>query len=209
MQLSQGKVFEKAEAGSYLGTLIDLVDMPQVKKVIQGIVTIKDMVRVTWTIAYENGQIVYESKPDPQTGARVPLLVSAFYNATVAPKSKLGKAIASILGGQTPVIQTTEQLEQLLLMRSNKLLITKEPDQKNPNDFFNNIVGISPVPPGMTPPPVPQGFIRSKFRPKEQAGPQGQPVSTYSTREGAGPAQNSVSLNAGAAASKVGQPEAF
>lgn len=208
MQLSQGKVFEKAEAGSYLGTIIDLVDMPQVKKVIQGVVTIKDMVRLTWALSYESGQIVYESKRN-EKGELVPLLVSAFYNATVAPKAKLGKAISSIIGGQVPVIQTTEQLEQLLLLRSNKLLITKEPDQKNPNDFFNNIVGISPLPPGAQPPPVPQGFIRSKFRPKEQAGPQGQPVNTYPTREGAGASQNSVSLNAGAAASKVGQPEAF
>lgn len=214
MNIGQGKVFEKAAGGTYIGTIIDVVDMPAPKdprtgqpvvKIVNGAaVPEKDKVRFQWVLQFENNAPYLDKEGAPMT-------IAGFYTAVIAPKSKLNKALFGILGGQVPVIQTSEQLETLVLGRSNRLLITQEPDQRNPNELFSNIVGILPLNPGQNPVPVPQGFQRAKFRAQQTAGPQGKPVTTYPTREAAAaataqPPANNVSLARPATAPS---PEAF
>src|SRR6266700_1693128 len=215
MQISQGKIFEKPTGGTYIGTVIDLVDMPAARDprtgqpalvIVAGVaVPAKDKVRIQWVLAYENNAPYLDKEGAPMT-------ITGFYNAVIAPKSKLSKALVGILGGQVPVIQATEQLEQLVLGRSNRLMITQEPDQRNPNELFSNIVGILPLNPGQNPLPSPAGFVRAKFRTQQTAGPQGKPVATYATREAAvasnvQPPVNNVSL--ARPVQTVPGPEAF
>src|SRR6267378_347706 len=166
MNLKQNKVFERPAGGSYLGTIIDVVEMPQQKTVYKGIERIVDKVRVLWVLAYMNGAPYLDKEG-------VQMTIAGFYTASVSETSKLTKALAQILSGQVPVLQSVEELEALLLGRSNSLFITQEPDQKNPKELYSAIAGIAPMPPGVVAPKAPQGFVRAKDKPKEQAGPQG------------------------------------
>jgi len=191
MQISQGKVFELAEPGSYIGTIIDLVDMPApidprtgqpATKVVKGkTITEQDRLRIQWALAYETNA--------PYLGKEGPITIAGFYSAVISTGgsklSNLTKLLISMFGSQLPLIQTSEQLEQLLLGRSNRLMVTKEPKDSNPSEFYNKIVAVMPLNPGQVPVPVPQGFVRAKFKTQQTAGPQGTPVATYATREAA------------------------
>jgi hypothetical protein len=115
-----------------------------------------------------------------------PMTLSAYVTADISPKSSqplfrnLYKIISQVIGGQVPLITTSEQLEQVLLGRSNGIMVTKEPSTKAAGEFYVNPVGFMPLAPGQNPPQPAQDFIRAKNRPKTQAGPNGQPVQTYS-----------------------------
>ena len=171
MELTQGKKFEKPDAGMFLGTLIDLVEMPNV----QTQYGVKNKVRLHWVLAQLNGSLVLDKEGKPME-------VVGIYNASVSEKSELTKRVKQILNGPFPLItgaDGTEQLAQLLIGRSNVLLLAKVDNPKDPNDPYTNVEGIAPVMPGSTPPAIPTGYIRHKNRPKTQAGPQGQPVQTF------------------------------
>jgi hypothetical protein len=212
MDIGQGKVFYKPEAGTYLGTIIDVVEKPGV----QTQYGLKNKVLILWVLSHLNGAPYLD--PEGQ-----PFQLAAYITASINEKStqplfrNLYQIIASILGGQPPLITNTAQLEQLLLGRSNVIMATKTPNPAKANDFFVNPVGILPLQAGQTPPQAPQGFIRSKDRPKTQAGPQGRPVQTYAQPQQpvyAAPAPpayqaptNNVSLNTQAPA--PGTNEAF
>jgi hypothetical protein len=183
MEIGQGKVFYKPEAGMYLGKIIDIVEKP-------GVVTKygpKNKVMIVWTITQMSGQQYLD--PEGQ-----PFQATAYVTATIQEKStqpffrNLFKIIYGILGGQPPLITSTAQLEQLLLGRANGLMLTKEPNPEKQGDFYVNIVGIMPLGPGQPIPPTPTGFVRAKDRPKVQAGPNGQPVATYQQNPAAQPA---------------------
>jgi|SRR5579859_337336 len=176
MDISQGKVFYNPEAGTYLGTIIDLIEKPQV----QTQYGLKNKILIKWVITQMNGQPYLD--PEGQ-----PFQVAAYVTATLNERStqplfrNLYKIISGVLNGQqVPLIVSTDQLEQLLLNRSNTLMVMREPNPAKANEFFVNVVGILPLPVGAPAPQIPAGFIRSKNKPKTQAGPQGQPVQTYS-----------------------------
>lgn len=174
MDISQGKVFHKPEGGMYLGTIIDVVEKPNVQTQYGP----KNKVLIVWTITHPNGAQYLDPEGNPYQ-------VSAFPTASMNEKStqplfrNLYKIISGVLGGQPPLITSSEQLESLLIGRSNGLLVTKEPNPNKAGDFYVNPVGLVPLQAGQTPPPVPANFVRAKNRPKTQAGPQGQSVQTY------------------------------
>jgi hypothetical protein len=175
MDISQGKVFYNPEAGTYLGKVIDVIEKPNV----QTEYGLKNKVLIKWAITHLNGAPYLDPEGQPFT-------VSAYVTAMMSERStqplfrNLYKIIVGILGGQPPLLVSTQQLEQLLLNRANVLMVVKEPNPKKTNEFFVNVVGILPMQVGMPIPQTPAGFVRSKDKPKTQAGPQGQPVQTYS-----------------------------
>lgn len=191
MDISQGKVFYTPTAGTYLGKIIDVIDKPNVPTDWG----LKNKVLVKWVLTQINGAPYLD--PEGQ-----PFNVSVYVTATLNERStqplfrNLYKVISGVLnGGQVPLLTSTEQLEQLLLNRSNTLMVMTEPNPKKAGDFFANVVGILPLPAGAPVPQTPAGFVRSKDKPKTQAGPQGRPVQTYAQppQQAATPA-NSVSF---------------
>ena len=187
MNIGQQKVFERPTGGGFLGTIIDVVDMPQQPTKFGP----KDKIRVLWVLSHINGAPYLDKEGQPFT-------IAGFYNATLTENSNLSKALRQILSGQPPLLNNTEELTRLLLGRSNQLFLTQEPDQKKQGEFVTFVAGIAPLPPGVTPPQAPAGFVRFKDKPKTQAGPQGRPVQTYAQppqqQVGQQPAQNTVSF---------------
>jgi hypothetical protein len=184
MNISQGKVFERPMGGAYLGTIIDVVDMPQQPTKFGP----KDKVRILWVLSHINGAPYLDKEGQPFT-------IAGFYNATLTDNSNLTKALRQILSAQVPLITKTEDLVALVLGRSNQLFLTQEPDERKPGQFVTFVAGISPLPPGVVPPQAPAGFVRTINKPKTQAGPNGRPVQTYA-QPPAQPASNNVNLNA-------------
>jgi hypothetical protein len=186
MNLGQNKVFERPVGGAYIGTIIDVVEMPQQMTKFGP----KDKLRVLWVLAQANGApyLDKEGKPFTQAG---------FYNATVSDNSNLTKALRQILNSQPPVLNSVEDIEALLIGRSNSLYLTQEPDSKAPGQFVTFVAGISPLPAGVVPPQAPQGFVRAKFATKQQSGPNpGQQTQTYAQRPVQPTQQPAINLNA-------------
>ena len=184
MEVSQGKTFYKPEAGMYLATVIDLIEKPGVQTQWGP----KNKVMFVWTISHADGRPYLDPEGNPYQ-------VTAWVTSTMNPKStqpvfrNMYKIIAGILNTTPPLITSTEQIESLVLGKSNGLMVTKEANPTNPNEPFVNVVGIMPLAPGQVAPQAPANFVRAKNRPKTQAGPQGQPVQTYA----APPAQQAAS----------------
>lgn len=175
MQIAQGAKFERPAPGMYLATLVDVVDLPQV----QTQYGTKDRLRFHWVLAHLNGQL-YIGKDGKPVEATLQL------NANMGAKAELPKRLTQILGQAPPVITSTEQLEGLVLGRSNIIVVVHAPNAKDANDPFANVDGIGPIPPGMpAAPPIPQGYVRFKNRANTVAGPNGQPVQTYATPQAA------------------------
>lgn len=172
MQITQGKVFEKAAPGMYLGTVIDVVEMPNVPTQYG----LKNKVRIHWLLANLNGQLVLGKDG-------LPIEATGFYNATSGPKSELTKRVAQILyPNASPLVTETQQLAELIIGRSNILVLVQGENPKNPQDPYINVDGIGPIQSGMpSPPAIPANYIRHINRPKTQVGPNGQPVQTYAT----------------------------
>ncbi len=192
MNIGQGKVFERPTGGAFLGTIIDVVDMPQQPTKFGP----KDKVRILWVLSHITGAPYLDKEGAPFT-------IAGFYNATMTDNSNLSKALRQVLQSQVPLVTNTEDLARLVLGRSNQLFLTQEPDQNKPvgsdgkPQFVTFVAGIAPLPPGVVPPQAPAGFVRFKDKPKTQAGPNGRPVQTYAQP----PAQaNNVSLAAPATA---------
>jgi len=174
MEILQGKKFEKPAPGMYLATTVDLVEMPNV----QTAWGIKNKVRIHWVLAHLNGQLYLAKDGSPVEAVGI-------WAANMGGKAELPKRLTQILGQAPPLITSTEQLEQLVLGRSNILVLVQNPNPKDPNDPYINVDGIGPLPAGMTAPPIPANYVRAKNRPKTQAGPQGTPVATYATPQAA------------------------
>ena len=186
MEIKAGKTFERPAAGPFLGRVIDVVDMPQVKSTFNGVTSLIDKVRIIWVLGRLDGTPYLDKEGNPFT-------VAEFYPAKNSPKSKLYKAIFEILGQAPPLYTNSDQLAELLLNRVSTLFLVKADNAQDPNDPFTNVQGHSPVSPTQVPPAVPNGFVRDKFIPRDaqgnkiqqvktQAGPQGQPVQTFATQ---------------------------
>lgn len=170
MELSQGKQFEKPAPGMYLATLVDMVEMPNV----QTAYGIKNKIRFHWILSHLNGQ-PYLDKEGKNFVEAVAIL-----NASMGAKAELPKRLSQILGQTPPVITSTEQLEQLVIGRSNILVLVASPNPQRPNEPYINVDGIGPIQAGMgAAPAIPASYVRAKLRPKTVAGPAGQPVQTF------------------------------
>jgi len=175
MELSQGKIFTKPQPGMYLATLVDMVDMPNV----QTAFGIKNKIRFHWVLSHLTGQPYIDKDGTPVEAV-------AIFTASMGAKAELPKRLTQILGQAPPVITSTDQLEALVIGRSNLLVLVANANPKNPNDPFINVDGIGPIQPGMpAAPPIPANYVRFKNRPKTQAGPQGQPVQTFASPQAA------------------------
>ena len=174
MEISQGRKFEKPAPGMYLGTAVDLVEMPNV----QTAYGLKNKVRIHWVLAQLNGQL-YIGKDG------LPVEAVGIWTANMGGKAELPKRLAQILGQAPPLLTSTEQLEQLVIGRSNILVLVANPNPKDPNDPYINVDGIGPIQAGMQAPAIPANYVRFKNRPKTQSGPQGTPVQTYATPQAA------------------------
>jgi hypothetical protein len=168
MELSNQKPFPKPDAGVFLGTIIDVVDLPNYPTAFGA----KNKVRIVWVL----GNVNNTPTVDPEGK---PFQVIAMPNASMNEKSTLFKLLTQILGAAPPLITTSEQLSQLLMGRSNQLFLTKTPNPKIQGDFFVNVTGVMPLAPGQIAPQAPAGFVRHKDKPRMVAGPAGQPVATY------------------------------
>jgi hypothetical protein len=159
------KVFEKPASGSYHGVLADIVDLGMVTNTYKGETKTIPMVRFIW-ILNANGT---DGKP---------LSVAQKFNASLHEKANLYKSLKQILGGAPPIPFDLE----LLIGQTRQLFIVREeaPPQRpgEPNRIFANVQGILPALQGVVV-QIPRDFVRKKFQPKTQAGPQGAPVQTY------------------------------
>jgi hypothetical protein len=184
MEIRTQKPFEKPDGGSYIGTIIDVAAkevadtdfVTRLQKVgPDGKGLTKVQVTFTWTLGYVNGQAAVDSEG---RAYQVFETYDAYQNP--AKPSKLDKALAQILNAAPPLLSNTDQLEPLLLGRSNELFITKTPKVNNPNELTVKVIGHSPLKPGQIAPKTPAGFVRIKDRTKTQAGPNpGQSTQTY------------------------------
>ena len=173
MEIKQGKKFYNPAGGAYIGTIIDVVDMPNVTKTYKGVSKVVNQVRVLWVISHLNGAPYLDPEGQPFT-------VTGFYNASQTENSNLTKILTQILNAAPPLLSSTEQLSQLILGRSNSLFLTQKPNNSKPGEFYTDVAGISPLPQGVNPPQAPAGFVRAKDRPKTQAGLNaGQSTQTY------------------------------
>ncbi len=177
MEITQGKKYEKPQPGNYVGTVIDIISMPNVSSTFNGVTTLVNKVRIVWTLgAAYPGQVVLtkEGKPFEQMGTYPAKLVN-----TGTKKSKLYELLEQMLQQAPPLVRSDDELERLILGRSNQLFLVAAANPKDPNDPYINVAGVTPLAPGQVPPQAPAGFVRFKDRAKTQAGPQGQAVNTY------------------------------
>jgi len=177
MEIGHGKKFERPQPGNYTGTVIDIIPMPNVSSTFNGITTLVNKVRIVWVLgpAY-TGQVVLtkEGKPFDQIGTYPAKLVN-----TGTKKSKLYELLEQMLQQAPPLVRNDEELEQLVLGRSNQLFLVAAANPTDPNDPYINVAGVTPLAPGQTAPTTPADYVRFKNRVKTQAGLQGQVVQTY------------------------------
>lgn len=161
MEFNKGKDFEQPNAGMYLGTIIDVVDMPNC----QTAYGIKNKVRILWTLTNVDNSPALDKEGNPLT-------VAFIKPASQHEKSDVYKMLAQILNAAPPLMNNTEDLANLLINRSNVLFITKTPHETIPGKFWANVTGVAPLQPGQTAPVAPKGFVREYLKPKTAAGGQ-------------------------------------
>jgi hypothetical protein len=161
MEFNKGKDFEQPNAGMYLGTIIDVVDMPNC----QTAYGLKNKVRILWTLTNTDNSPALDKEG-------VPLTVAFIKPASQHEKSDVYKMLSQILNGAPPLMNNTEDLANLLLNRSNVLFITKTPHETIPGKFWANVTGVAPLQPGQNPPVAPVGFVRDSLKPKTAGGTQ-------------------------------------
>lgn len=148
---SGGKKFERAKAGIYLGTIIDVVELGEVASKNPRFPNPKVRTRIVWVLNAndtEGRPLRYMEQPSSV------MTPPGKYRA-----SRMYEISAGVLGGVIPVPYDDE----VLLHRSNQLVLMQEGE-------YVNLKAILPVPAGQTPPPVPKDFIRDKDKPKDAAG---------------------------------------
>lgn len=188
MELTKPKVFEKADAGIFLATCADIVDMPNVTSVWNGQTKTVNKVRFLWILGTLDGKPLFDKEGKPLT-------IAEFFNAVQADNSNMSKRLAQIFPAGVPLLNTTEDISNLMIGRSAQLFLVKAPNKKNPLDPYTNVSGAAPLSPGQVPPPIPSTFVREINKPKMVAGQQ-----TYATPAAAAAATAASSPTAMAAA---------
>lgn len=140
---NNSKKFEQPDAGVFLGTIIDVVDLGIVKTQFGD----KPKVRLVWVL-------------DKNDSEGRPFQVIGTYTQSMNEKSNLFKDIKDILQAPPAVPFESEEL----IGKSNQLFLVKNADGSGKT--FTNVKGILPVPAGQAGPKIPSDFIRSKDRQK-------------------------------------------
>lgn len=157
------KEYEKPDSGLHNAILADIIELGNVTTVYQGQTKTFPAARFVWILA----TLGKDGKP---------LQVSKRYNVSnFHEKSNVYKDLKMILGAPpNPAADIDNYIGTIRC-----LWINREVSADGTKDFAN-IQGYLPADPSK---PmitgVPAGFVRDKFRPKTQAGPQGQPVQTF------------------------------
>jgi hypothetical protein len=144
IQRNDNKKFEKPPTAQYNATIIDYIELGK-KTNTYG--ETKDRVRVVWVL-------------DKNDSENRPFRVSWDVNKTIADqpkKSNLYEIIEGVFGTAPPVFFDPNTL----IGRSNMLVVVKTPPDAKGNEWAN-IKAILPLPAGVVPPPIPQGFVRAK-----------------------------------------------
>jgi hypothetical protein len=144
------EVAEKREVGEFAATIIDVVELPNVKTKYG----VKTQLRIVWVLGTPDGSGKYAMDSEGN-----PFRVMREVNATIDEKSKLTEIVKGVTGSAVPVPFDSE----ILMGRSNKLFIEKGPDART-GKVYSNVKFITFLPAGHTPPPIPQGFVRAKDR---------------------------------------------
>ena len=140
---NSAKTFTAPDTGTFLATVVDVVDLGKVHT------NFGDKVKI---------RIVWVLNANDEEG--LPYRVILQCNASVNEKARLYEVAKGILGAPPPVPFDSETL----VGRANQLVVVRETDPKTGRTFANVKV-ILPLPAGATPPPIPQGFVRAKDRP--------------------------------------------
>jgi len=189
-----GKVFEKPESGIYQGVLADVVDLGMVTTTYKGVTKTQPMIRIIWYLN-ANGK---DGKA---------LSVAQKFNANLHEKSNLYKSVKQILGGAPPPTYDLDkligQVRTLFIVRDTELAADGVTVVKD----FANVQGITPAQAGVPVPSIPADFIRSKDRPKTQAGPAGAAVQTFASPEAAKAAVLAAAAAAQAAVQTQSKPQ--
>jgi hypothetical protein len=160
------KNFENPNSGVFLATVADVVDLgPQTTQY-----GTKVKVRIVWILNANDS----EGKP---------FRVMRQCTASVNEKSALYELAKGVLGTAPPVPFDTE----VLIGRSNQLVIVKETDAKTGKEFAN-VKAVLPLPAGSVAPRVPADFVRSKDRPARTFPQSGAPT----VQQTQAPAANTV-----------------
>jgi hypothetical protein len=146
-----GKKFEKPDAGVFLGTIIDVVELGLVPSKNPKFPDPQVRLRIVWVLD-KNDSEGHPYRIIEQPTAKL----SDGGNNT--KKSRLYEICEGVFQSAPPVPFNTEDL----IGRSNALFLAKEGD-------YTNIKGFMPVPAGKTPPSAPAGFVRDKDDPKKIA----------------------------------------
>lgn len=148
---NSGKKFERPDAGAFVGTVIDVIDLGLVPSKNPKFPDPKNRTRIVWVLDRNDSEgkpyVIIEQPPtrmnDGSTGFK---------------KSRLYEIWEGILQAAPAVPYETENL----IGKSNLLYLAREGE-------FVKILGFMPVPAGKTPPVAPAGFVRDKDDPKKQA----------------------------------------
>jgi hypothetical protein len=146
-----GKKFEKPDAGAFLGTVIDVIDLGLVPSKNPKFPDAKNRTRIVWVLDKNDSEgkpyVIIEQPPTRMNDG-----------GGGSKKSRLYEIWEGILQAAPTVPYETENL----IGKSNLLYLGKDGD-------FVKILGFMPVPFGKTPPTAPAGFVRDKDDPKKQA----------------------------------------
>lgn len=145
-----GKKFERAKAGIYLGTIIDVVELGEVQSKNPRFPNPKVRTRIVWVLNANDSEgrpLRYMEQPSSVMTPPGKFRASRMYE------------ISSGVLGTVPVPFDDE----ILLHRSNQLVLMQEGE-------YVNLKAILPLPAGQTAPPVPKDFVRDKDKPKDTNG---------------------------------------
>jgi hypothetical protein len=148
MIIEQGKKFETPEAGVFLGTIIDVVELGLVPSKNPKFPDPQVRIRVVWVLDKT------DSTGRPYRIIEQPTAKLSDGGGNTK-KSRLYEICEGVFQSAPPVPFNTEDL----VGRSNALFLAKEGE-------YTNIKGFMPVPAGKTPPTAPADFVRAKDKPK-------------------------------------------
>ncbi len=146
-----GKKFEKPDAGAFVGTVIDVIDLGLVPSKNPKFPDAKNRTRVVWVLDKNDSEgkpyVIIEQPPTRMNDG-----------GGGSKKSRLYEIWEGILQHAPAVPYETEDL----IGKSNLLYLVKDGE-------FVKIAGFMPVPYGKTAPVAPTGFVRDKDDPKKRA----------------------------------------
>lgn len=146
--------FERPDAGLFIGTIIDVVDLGLVQSKNPAFPDAKVRVRIIWVLDK------FDSKGKPYTITEQP-------PASISVGKKKSR-LYEIIEGVTGAAPGSRYDTEALIGRSNQLGIVKDGE-------YSNIKWFAPVPAGAVPPQAPAGFERASVKAAKAAVAAGAP----------------------------------